>query len=41
MIKPTFHHVNLKTTRMQEMIDLTLTLDLAESKSNDQARPRQ
>jgi hypothetical protein len=21
MIKPTFHHVNLKTTRLQEMID--------------------
>jgi catechol 2,3-dioxygenase len=21
MIKPTLHHVNLKTTRMQEMID--------------------
>ena len=22
MIKPTLHHVNLKTTRLQEMIDL-------------------
>ena len=30
MIHPTFHHVTLKTTRLQEMIDFYVTLVGAE-----------